>query len=157
MCHDFSQKVGLVKTLLFRANSKLIANYRDKTKEVLSISNALYNNDYPDWLLNKIKKEIKHEKVNKSDHISKEKNNYVGLPYFKGFTNVVSKISGKFNIGVYTYPHKTIRNILPQLKDSVDTIYKRGAIYKISCKDCSGIYIGEMGRCLLACLNINVI
>ena len=26
-CHNFSQKVGLVKTLLFQANSKLITNY----------------------------------------------------------------------------------------------------------------------------------
>ena len=27
LCHNFSQKVGLVKTLLFQANSKLITNY----------------------------------------------------------------------------------------------------------------------------------
>ena len=47
-CHDFSQKVGLVKTLLFRATSKLITNYRDKTKEVTSICNSLRrDSDYP--------------------------------------------------------------------------------------------------------------
>ena len=40
-------------------------------------------------------------------------------------------------------------NILPKLKDSVDAIYKSGAIYKIPSKDCSGVYkyIGETGRC----------
>ena len=53
----------------------------------------------------------------------------------------------KFNIGMYTYPDRTIGNILPKLKDSVDAIYKHGAIYKISCKDCSGVYIDETGRC----------
>ena len=57
--------------------------------------------------------------MNKSDHISKEKYNYVGLLYFEGLTNEVSKILRKFNIGVNTYPHKTIGSILPQLKDSV--------------------------------------
>ena len=31
-CHDFSQKVGLVKTLLFLATSKLITNYRDTVR-----------------------------------------------------------------------------------------------------------------------------
>ena len=61
-CHNFSQKVSLVKTLLFRANSKLITNYQDKTNEVKFVSNALRENDYPDWFLNKVKKEIKHKK-----------------------------------------------------------------------------------------------
>ena len=51
-CHSFSHKVGLVKTLLFRANSKLITNYRDKTNEVKFFCNALRENDYPGWLLN---------------------------------------------------------------------------------------------------------
>ena len=73
LCHKFSQKVDLVKTLLFRATSKLITNYRDKTNEVKCVCNALRDNDYPDWILNKVKKEIKHKKVNKSDRINKEK------------------------------------------------------------------------------------
>ena len=59
----------------------------------------------------------------------------------------MSRILRKLNIGVYIYPYKTIANILPKLKDSVDGIHKRGAIYKIHGKDCSGVYIGETGRC----------
>ena len=146
-CHNFSQKVGLVKTLLFRANSKLITNYRDKINEVKFVCNALRDNDYPDWLLNKMKKEIKHKKVNKIVCMSEKISNYVGLPYIKGLSDELSRILRKFNINVYTYPYKTIGNILPKIKDSVDDIYKRGAIYKIPCKDCSNVYVGETGRC----------
>ena len=106
----------MVKTLLFRATSKLITKYLDKTNEVRCICNALRNNDYPDWLLNKIKKEIKHKKVNKNDHISKKKYSYVGLPYIEGLTNEVSRMLRKFNIGVYTYPYRTIGNTVFYLK-----------------------------------------
>ena len=63
----------------------------------------------------------------------------MGLPYFEGFINVVFRILLKFNNGVYIYPHKTSRNTLSQLKEFVDLIYKHGAIYKISCKDCSSV------------------
>ena len=59
---------------------------------------------------------------------------------------MVSRILLKFNIGVYNYLYKAIRCALPPLKDSVHLIYKRGAIYKISCKDCSSLCIGKMGR-----------
>ena len=123
-CHSFSQKVGLVKTLLFRANSKLITNYRDKINEVKFVCNALRENDYPDWLLNKMKKEIKHKKVNKSVCMSEKISNYVGLPYIKGLSDEMARILRKFNINVYTYPYKIIGNILPKIKDSVDDIYK---------------------------------
>ena len=71
--------------------------------------------------------------------------------YIEGLTDEVSKILRKFNIGVYTYTYRTIGNILPKLKNSVDAIYKRGAIYTISCKDCFGIYIGETGKCFNTC------
>ena len=63
--------------------------------------------------------------------MSKKINNYVGLPYIKGLSDEMSKILRKFNIKVYTYSYKTIGNILPKIKDSVDDTYKRGANYKI--------------------------
>ena len=84
--------------------------------------------------------------------MSKKISNYVGLPYIKGLSDEMSRIFRKFNIYVYTYPYKTIGNILPKIKDSVDDIYKCGAIYKIPCKDCSSVYVGEMGRCFSTCL-----
>ena len=73
-----------------------------------------------------------------------KKNVTVNLPYFEGFTNVVRRILLKFNIGVYTYPRETIRNTLPQLKNTVDLINKPGAIYKIPFKDCLRAEMGKL-------------
>ena len=100
-----------------------------------------------------MKKEIKHKKVNKIVCMSEKISNYVGLPYIKGLSDELSRILRKFNINVYTYPYKTIGNILPKIKDSVDDIYNRGAIYKIPCKDCSNVYVGKTGRCFHTCLS----
>ena len=78
--------------------------------------NALRDKDYPDWLLNKMKKEIKHKKVNKNVCMSEKISNYLGLPYTKGFSDEMARILRKFNINVYTYPYKIIGNILPKIK-----------------------------------------
>ena len=103
-----------------------------------------------------MKKEMKHKKINKSVCMSEKIYNYFGLPYIKGLSDEMSRILRKFNINVYTYLYKTIGNILAKIKDSVDDIYKRGAIYKIPCKDCLNVYVGETARCF-AYRNINVI
>ena len=124
---------------------KFINNIEESIK--FTVEQEVDKNDYPDWLLNKMKKEIKHKKVNKSVCMSEKISNYVCLPYIKGLSHEMARILRKFNINVYTYPYKIIGNILPKIKDSVDDIYKRGAIYKIPCKDCSNVYVGETGRC----------
>ena len=130
-------------------NSKLITNYRDKTNEVKFVCNALRENDYPDWLLNKVKKEIKHKKVNKSNCMSKKIYNYVGLPYIKGLSNEMSRILRKFNINVYIYPYKTIGNILAKIKDSVDIYISGLQFIKFRVKIVRMyVYVGETGKCL---------
>ena len=48
--------------------------------------------------------------------MSKKISNYVGLPYIKGQCDEMSRVLRKFNIKVYTYPYKTIGNILPKIR-----------------------------------------
>ena len=67
------------------------------------------------------------------------KKNYVALPRIERLTVEMSRTSRKFNIDMFTYLYRTIGNILPKLKDFVGVKYKRGALYKIPCKDCSGV------------------
>ena len=55
--------------------------------------------------------------------------------------------------GIRNYTGRLIEKLLPKIKDSVDDIYKRCAIYKIPCKDCSNVYVGKTGRCFNARLS----
>ncbi|XP_052809154.1 uncharacterized protein LOC128237605 [Mya arenaria] len=43
-------------------------------------------------------------------------------------------------------PHQTLRNILVHPKDKQETTEKAEVIYKIPCKNCDKVYVGESGR-----------
>ena len=83
--------------------------------------------------------------INKNE--TKVNINSVGLPYIKRITENISKILKDYNVLVYTYPLKTIGQILPSAKDPIDNFQKVGAIYSIPCFHCNYVYIGETGRC----------
>ena len=47
---------------------------------------------------------------------------------------------------VCSKPHLTLNDFLPKAKNSVERSSRPGVIYQIPCRDCTGIYIGEIGR-----------
>ena len=61
-------------------------------------------------------------------------------------TEILNRIITKQNNRVYTKPFQTIKQILPNLKDSIKPKQQPGVIYEIPCLHCVGIYIGETGR-----------
>ena len=70
----------------------------------------------------------------------------VTLPYFQDITETLNRIIKKQNIRVYTKPFQTIKQILPNLKDSIEPKLQPGVIYEIPCLQFVGIYIDETGR-----------
>jgi len=44
-------------------------------------------------------------------------------------------------------------NLCLKIKDRIDANQQKGNVYKIPCKDCDGIYIGETGRAFQTHLN----
>ena len=70
----------------------------------------------------------------------------VTLLYFQDITKILSRIIKKQNIRVYTKPFQTIKQILPNLKDSIEPKQQPGVIYEVPCLHRVGIYIGETGR-----------
>ena len=68
------------------------------------------------------------------------------LPYAQGFSEKVAKVLWGFNIKVTHKPIRTITNILKKPKDKIKKEASRGIVYKIKCKDCDCVYVGQTSR-----------
>ena len=72
----------------------------------------------------------------------------VVLPYAKGFSEKIARVLRGFNIKVAHKSIRTISNILRKPKDKIEREASRGIVYKIKCKDCDCVYIGQTSRAL---------
>ena len=62
-----------------------------------------------------------------------------------GKTERLKSLWKNHQIKVATKPSRTVRNMLPSLKDKINKFDQRGVVYKIPCLDCTDVYIGETG------------
>ena len=145
--HSQQQKQGIIISLLNRL-AKIITDSKDFNEEKEMLRRTLEDNNYPNWLIKKTFNRFRSNKIEKHE-ISKNYKGTVTLPYFQDLTEILSRIIKKQNIRVYTKPFQTIKQILPNLKDSIEPKQQPGVIYEIPCLDCVGIYIGETGRAFL--------
>ena len=143
--HSMSQKQGLVKCLLKRAQSQLNFKRTNTTLETSKIMEALKKNDYPKWFLKRTVKSLKR-KTNSSLADNKEIKTRVVVPYVPRYFETLPKILRNVGILVCSKPHLTLKDILPKAKDSEESSSRPGVVYQIPCQDCTGIYIEKTGR-----------
>ncbi|WAR09544.1 hypothetical protein MAR_034620 [Mya arenaria] len=145
-------KLSVVRTLLDRCYN-LVTETEDRDKEEEHVKQALGQCGYPDWTIKRVKTEIlkrKNEnkdkkKVKHTDRDNKSKGMVV-IPYVKGLSEAVSRVFNKHRVATAMRPHQTLRNILVHPKDKQETTEKAEVIYKIPCKNCDKVYVGESGR-----------
>ena len=68
------------------------------------------------------------------------------IPYVKGLAEATERIFRKYDITTAMKPLNTIRKELVHPKDKIDQMKTSGVVYKVPCKDCDAVYIGETGR-----------
>ena len=54
----------------------------------------------------------------------------------------------KVNVRVRMKPHTTLRQMLIKPKDITLNHYQIGVVYRVPCRDCPQVYIGQSGRTL---------
>ena len=107
------------------------------------LRHALEDEKYPNWFIQKIFNRFKFNKIEEQEK-SKNYKEIVTLPYLPDILKILNRI--KQNIRVYTNPLQTTKQILLNLKDSIESKQQPEVIDEILCLHCDGIYISETGR-----------
>ena len=144
-------KLSTIKTLTRRANT-ICSNDKDLKVELEYIQRTMELNDFPKKLIQKtIKNTLNRETENKN----KEGDNSIKLflPYERGISEQISKMSKNCNVKVVHTKGKSLQNLVKEKKSNQCEKEILGAVYMVSCKDCDKFFIGETGRKLHVHIN----
>ena len=161
--HPYSTKAAVVRSGLTRAH--LYCKNNELTNEITKVYKILQKNDYPNHFINKIHQKVKiyiakkaqapappqpndqNQPMNAAPNTDNTITHTLTLPYMQGQSEILHKITKKHFPSIrVTYKSKnTLRSQLTHVKPKSD-ISLKNVIYKISCQDCDGIYIGETLR-----------
>ena len=83
-----------------------------------------------------------------STNQSQTSRGFVTLPYLQGISEKIARTLNQFNINVAHKPIMTVGSILKKPKEKFSKDLSTGVIYKINCKDCDKVYIGQTSRAL---------
>ena len=148
-----SHRRSVVSSLVSRAFKLCSDDYLND--ELDKIQDDLILNGYPKYV---IKREIKkqRDKVTQSNMIGNvdigsnvavlPRFKYISTPYIRGTSERVQRAFKPFGVKLSNKPSNLVKSKLSKLKDNTPLLDKANVVYKISCQDCSNIYIGETGR-----------
>ena len=148
--HPVQHKLSVIRTLFGRAED-IVTEPEDKAAEIQHIEKALKDCKYPQWAIDRVRKDISRPKEDKKKgrkkkHQEKQIKGMVVLPYVKGVTERIQRTMRKHNIETPVKPHITIRRLVVHPKDKLEDNHKCGVIYRVNCLSCQQIYLGETGR-----------
>ena len=124
-------------------------NYKNEYDYIKSVANI---NGYPVSMVdNIIKKHAKkHKKINITTLLNLEINEKrrVAVSYVPQITNAMKSKFNEFDMTLVYKNENKLCNLLGSTKDKKEPLEKSG-IYRIKCKDCDAVYIGQTKRSVL--------
>ena len=102
-------------------------------------------NGYP---IKFIEKECRDNVRDTRSEISVGATAFASVPYVEGVSEHVRRILGRENVKTAFRPVKTLKDVFkkPNERPRVRDIVYKGIDYKVKCKSCSFVYIGESKR-----------
>jgi len=69
-----------------------------------------------------------------------------GLTYHPHIFEEIKRKLKQFDVEIVASNYENLRNLLTNVKDKTPLEQTKGVIYKLCCKDCSAVYVGESGQ-----------
>ena len=114
---------------------------------VQHVVDALKTNGYTDQFLKSCQRTKPPKAWNQPQNNQLQSHRgFVTLPYFQGISEKIARTLGQFDVNVANKPVKTVGSILKKPKDKFDQDLSTGVVYKIKCKNCEKLYIGQTSR-----------
>ncbi|KAI4476134.1 hypothetical protein M0804_013841 [Polistes exclamans] len=135
--HPISQKIGIVKGLLFRALTLSSKEFHNNNKEKIEI--ILKNNNYPTSLIHMIFNKFRLVKEQEKEPNNKK---IIRFPFIKPLSNRINKCFKNTNVKLVFYNLVKIKSIYTKLKDKDDKLEQSNLVYKIPC-ECEKCYVGQ--------------
>ena len=106
-------------------------------------------NEFPKQIVKNAIKQTLNEK--EQNNVKEENENMIKmfLPFEKGISEAISRMSKRFNVKVIHTKSRSLNSLVkPARKNEKEKETEQGVVYKVKCKDCGKLYIGETGRML---------
>ena len=153
--HETRVKESVICSLFLRAKNT-ISDAIELKKENDRITNVLICNDYPHSMIKRTKHKLERKPLH-SDQVATAFKAQINLPYIPKISEHLRRIFRDHKIQSTFYASNTLRKVLSHPKDCVPPEMKNELVYRIPCKDCNQVYIGETKRTLSQRKNIYVL
>lgn len=150
--HCMQHKLANFNWLIHRLFNFPLSYDRFK-KELNYIKEVAANNGFSSDLIDNLVRKHRSKQVLRSvtrlesSNEVNVKDKYVKLPFYPKYTNGLKNILGNSGFKMVYSTDNSIKNVLGNPKDPVDSMDKAG-IYKISCQNCDQVYVGQTKRSL---------
>ena len=139
-------KLSTIKTLTRRAKT-ICMEKSDLDNELKYIEKTMQLNEYPRSIVKKAITETLNPKPKEKKDKEDENMIKMYLPYEKGISENIARISRKFNVKLVNTKGKSLQKLVkPKSTTNLNNEKESGVVYKVSCENCDKKYIGETGR-----------
>lgn len=122
------------------------SNPTDRPQSLKNVRKLLKDNGYPrDFVENIIKQRVNrfYNNGSSTERHNEDRKRYLSTPYIPGLSERIGKVLKKHNMILSTKTTNKVQNVFTRTKYSLLKKNRCKMVYRVRCKQCSAVYIGE--------------